>query len=158
DDGGVHWTKLATPGGDPETRSWHVVLAVDPHDVNHVFVNSAYKMWESTDGGQHWTRFDSIGDDWVNMTFDANDLPVVTADRDLYAFDTATNQLDSREGNLQVTEFYDITMDLQDPERVYGVAQDHPRAMGFDGSILWSYLTAGWEAGKVLVDPTNSQV
>lgn len=157
--GGQTWSQLATPGGDPETRAWHVVLAVDPQNADHVFVNSAYALWESVAGGQSWTHFESIGDDWVNMTFDANNLPVATADRDLYAFDTATDQLDSREGNLQVTQFYTITLDLQDAERVYGVAQDHFDPMGFNGSILWNYLPGGGgEAGKVLVDPTDSQL
>ena len=151
------WTKLPAPGGNQEERSWHVMLAVDPLDAQHVFVNRAYHIFESTDGGQTWSSFESIGDDWVNMAFDAANRPVATADRDLYGFDTATNALDPREGNLQITEFWDITVDPQDPERVYGVSQDHFHAMKFSGSIQWDYMPdGGGETGKVLVHPADS--
>jgi len=156
-DGGSNWTTLATPAGSQEERAWHVLLAVDPQNADHVFVNRAYAIVESTDGGQTWTSFESIGDDWVFMTFDALNRPVATADRDLYSFDTATQLLDSREGNLQVTAFYDITLDPLDPELAYGVAQDHFDAMKFTGSIEWAYMPqGGGETGKVLVHPANS--
>src|SRR5262249_39751126 len=44
--------------------------------------------------------------------------------------------------------------DPNDPDIVYGVAQDHPLAMKFAGTIEWSYMPAGGETGKMLVDPT----
>jgi hypothetical protein len=43
---GQTWTPLAATPGNPETRSWHVVLAVDPKDANHVFANDAYVLFE----------------------------------------------------------------------------------------------------------------
>src|SRR5262249_8896879 len=122
----------------------------------------------SKDGGQTWSQFDSlgnqfVGDDYVNMTFDALGRPVVTADRDVYGVTYNANtqrfDLDSRVGNLQVTDFYDITLDPQNADRAYGVAQDHFAAMKFTGSTLWNYmLNGGGETGKVLADPVNSDL
>jgi hypothetical protein len=161
-DSGQHWALLPNPAGDKETRFWHVVLAVDPRDASHVFVNTAYHLFESHDSGQHWSSFESIGDDWVNMAFDALDRPVATADRDVYAsviISGGGQFLDQRQGNLQVTEFYDITLDPQSADRAYGVAQD-VAAMKFTDSRLWQYLPngGGGETGKVLVDPANASL
>src|SRR5262245_56011727 len=84
--GGQLWKPLAGTPGTPELRSWHLVLAVDPKKANHVFANDAYALFESTDGGQTWAQAEKIGDDWVNMTFDANGNGVVTADRNVYTY------------------------------------------------------------------------
>jgi photosystem II stability/assembly factor-like uncharacterized protein len=155
--GGQTWTSLAATPGNPELRSWHVVLAVDPKDPNHVFANDAYLMIESVDGGKKWTKAETIGDDWVNMTFDANNNGVVTADRNIYTYKPKTKKWIAREGNLQVTLFYDITLDPQNVNSAYGVAQDHVAAMKFTGSILWNFMLGGsGETGRVLVDPANA--
>src|SRR5262249_44671764 len=160
-DAGKSWRELAATPGDIETRSWHVVLAVDPKNADHVFANDAYVLYESKDGGQRWTQLSVLprSDDWVNMTFDASNNWVTTGDRDLYSYSVPSKQWGSREGNLQVTEFWDLTLDPKDPDRAYGIAQDHFDAMRFDGSILWQSLPgdAGNEYGKVLIDPINTQ-
>ena len=155
--GGQTWKKLAATPGKLEDRAWHVLLAVDPRNANHVFANDAYKLYESTDGGLTWVEAETIADDWVNMTFDANNNGVVTADRNVYRYSPKTKTWIGREGNLQVTQFYDITLDPQNPDRAYGVAQDHFDAGKFQGTILWDYMSpAGGETGKVLVAPKNS--
>src|SRR5262249_50716451 len=46
-DAGKSWRELAATPGDIETRSWHVVLAVDPKNADHVFANDAYVLYES---------------------------------------------------------------------------------------------------------------
>jgi photosystem II stability/assembly factor-like uncharacterized protein len=156
-DAGQTWKQLAATPGTPELRSWHVVLAVDPKDADHVFVNDAYKLFESTDSGQSWTSAENIGDDWVNMTFDANNNGVVTADRNLYTYEPKPKKWTAREGNLQVTQLYDITLYPKNINRAYGIAQDHVASMKFSGSIEWNFMSGGsGETGKILVDPANS--
>jgi photosystem II stability/assembly factor-like uncharacterized protein len=160
--GGSSWTALNATGGSLESRSWHLLLGVDPTRDKHVFANDAYSLWESTDSGSTWTRADqtpklTIGDDWVNIAFDPKGRVVVTADRDVYRYEPKTKTWHSKEGNLQVTLFYDVTPDPSDPDVVYGVAQDHPFAMKFTGSDEWAYMEGGGsETGKVLVDPTDT--
>jgi photosystem II stability/assembly factor-like uncharacterized protein len=156
--GGQTWTALAATPGTPELRSWHVLLAVDPKNANHVFANDAYKLFESTNGGQTWVQAETIGDDWVNMTFDAKNNGVVTADRNVYTYQPGPKNWIERSGNLQVTQFYDITLDTKNVNTAYGIAQDHTAPMKFSGSILWNFLPGATdETGKVLVDPTNSK-
>jgi photosystem II stability/assembly factor-like uncharacterized protein len=160
--GGTSWTPLNLTAGTLENRSWHLLLGVDPTNDKHVIVNSAYSLWESMDSGSTWTRADqtkkvTIGDDWVNIAFDPKGRVAVTADRDVYRYEPKTKAWHSKEGNLQVTLFYDVTPDPSDPDVVYGVAQDHPFAMKFTGSDEWTYMNGGGtETGKVLVDPTNT--
>jgi photosystem II stability/assembly factor-like uncharacterized protein len=156
-DGGQIWKALSVTSGTPELRSWHLLLAVDPKNANHVFANDAYKLFESADGGTTWTKAETIGDDWVNMTFDANNNGVVTADRNVYSYEPKPKKWSAREGNLQVTQFYDITLDQQNVDSAYGIAQDHVASMKFTGSILWDFMSGGsGETGRVLVDSTNS--
>ena len=163
-DGGDSWTKLAATPGKPETRAWHLLLAVSPEQANHVFVNDEYAIYESTDSGKTWSRADvsnaeSIGDDWVNMTFAPRGTAVVTADRNVYRYAYKTKEWLAREGNLQITQFYTITLDPQNADLIYGVSQDHKRAMKGDGSIEWAYMgDGGNEYGKVLVDAGNSDL
>jgi photosystem II stability/assembly factor-like uncharacterized protein len=158
-DGGQNWTQLSAVPGD-ELRSWHVVLAVDPKDANHIFANSftdsvGYQLYESTDAGQTWTRAENLGDDWVNMAFDANNNAVVTADRNLYRYAPKEKQWLSRQGNLQITQFYTITPWAQGLNPTYGVAQDQVHAMRFNSQLLWSYVNAGGETGRMLIGPAN---
>jgi photosystem II stability/assembly factor-like uncharacterized protein len=161
--GGTSWTALNLTSGTLEARSWHLLLGVDPTNDKHVFVNSAYSFWESVDSGATWTRADKvgnkvIGDDWVNIAFDPKGRVAVTADRDVYRYEPKTKAWHSKEGNLQVTLFYDVTPDPNDPDVVYGVAQDHPWAMKFTGSDEWAYMEGGGsETGKVLVDPSDTK-
>jgi photosystem II stability/assembly factor-like uncharacterized protein len=160
--GGTSWTKLNPTPGPLEDRSWHLLLGVDPANDKHVFANDAYQLYESKDSGGTWVHADvvgqkAIGDDWVNIAFGKRGV-VVTADRDVYQYNPTTKAWKSKEGNQQVTLFYDVTPDPTNPDVVYGVAQDHPKAMKFTGTIEWAYLGSGGgtEVGKVLVDPTNT--
>ncbi len=155
---GQLWQPLSPTPGDPELRSWHVVLAVDSRNADHVLVNDAYALYESTDGGQSWLRIDeSIGDDWVNASFDADDQVVFTADRNLYRYDPRSKGWVSQEGNLQLTEFWNIALDPQNPDAIYGIAQDQVTGLKFDAYNPWTYMDgAGGEVGKILVDPTDS--
>jgi photosystem II stability/assembly factor-like uncharacterized protein len=171
-DGGQSWTPLASTPGDPEYRSWHVLLAVDPNDANHVFVNDSYSLWESYTGGDAWHRADAffyygkkltVGDDWVNMTFDAAGHGVVTADRNIYLQDETSLSSPlaewwSQQGNLQITQFWDLTLDPTNADRIFGIAQDHYRSLGGNGKLLWQYTGGGDELGKILIDPQNPKL
>lgn len=158
-DGGSTWKALVASPGTSETRSWHLLLAVSPQDANHVFANDAYKLFHSTDAGQNWASFEPatpIGDDWVNMSFDANHNAAVTSDQGIYRVALKTKAWTWTGGNLGVTQFYDITLDQMDPDKVYAIGQDQRRVMKASGSIEWKYLKTGSETGRVIVDPAKN--
>jgi hypothetical protein len=164
-DGGVTWTALNASGGGLESRSWHLLMAVDPEDDNHIFANDAYSLYESTDGGNSWSQADAgIGYltgganhfDWVNMAFDAKGNAIPTADQGVFRYDLKNQKWTSLVGNLQVSEFYTITLDPQNAGVAYAVGQDI-FAEKFTGQNLWNLMENSInETGKVLVDPQNS--
>jgi hypothetical protein len=157
--GGTAWTLLGTLPGSVETRSWHLLLAVDPTNAHHIFANAAYHLYESSDSGSTWTSAEpakAIGDDWVNMSFDRNNDWVVTSDQGIYR--VSKNQWTCCDGNLGVTQFYDLALDPNNPDRSWGIGQDQRQIMKYSGSIDWDYVPAGGETGRVLVDPSNSNV
>jgi hypothetical protein len=160
-DDGHTWKLLASTPGGIEKRPWHLLLGVDPKNDKHVFVNDAYSIYESIDSGGTWTKADvssgiPINDDWVNVAFDAGDQAVFTADRTIYRYDFRQQTWQCKEGNLQITLFYDLAVAPTNPDVIYGVAQDDPNAMQFSGSVEWAYVGAGNEMGKALVDPSNT--
>ena len=160
-DNAQSWQPLTATPGTPETRSWHVLLGVDPKDSKHIFANDSYSLYESKDAGHSWKRADvaegnDIGSDWVNISFDARNDAVVTADQGVYHFDFGSNKWEHRCGNLQVASLYTITLTPQTIDRCYGIAQDYSAGFKFTGSVLWNTMPGGsGETGKVLVDPAD---
>jgi photosystem II stability/assembly factor-like uncharacterized protein len=161
-DGGTTWKALAASGGKLEARSWHLLLAVDPKDEDHIFANDAYSLWESTNGGKKWTEADAGTGylkggtnhfDWVNLAFDANDKAVVTADQGVLRYDPAKKNWTSLMGNLQVSEFYTIGLDPSTASVAYAVGQDI-FSEKYTGVTDWNLMEGGiGETGKIIVDP-----
>jgi len=158
-DAGATWQALAYTPGSTENRTWHFLLAVDPQNDQHIIVNDAYKLFESKDAGNTWSRYDPLAPnsnpedtsfDWVDLTFDAAGNSLATADQGIFLYTRQTAQWQSLIGDLQITTFYTVTVSGQS---VYGIAQDQYSAMGFnlaEGQIAWQYLNCGGETGKVL--------
>ncbi|MGB8909369.1 MAG: hypothetical protein WCC84_11535, partial [Candidatus Cybelea sp.] len=163
-DGGSTWNKLNASHGTPELRSWHLLLGVDPANDNHIFANDAYSIYESTDSGNTWSQADagvgylaSINHfDWVNLAFDANGDAVLTADQGVLRFSLHGAGWTSLIDNLQVSEFYTVTVDPQDSAIVYAVGQDIFTEKT-TGALQWNVMENSiGETGKILVDPSNS--
>ncbi len=162
-DSGSSWTPLTASSGSLENRSWHLLLAVDPGDEKHVLVNDSYSLYESWDSGASWARTDTtIGYlkginhfDFVNLTFDANRNALVTADQGVLQYNPFTKVWTSLMGNLQVSEFYTITLDPTTLSTAYAVGQDI-FCEKYTGSLAWNVMEEGInETGKILVNPSN---
>lgn len=164
-DGGTTWKPLKPSPGNPETRSWHLLIAVDPNDDDHIFANDAYSLYENTQGGMKpWSEADTgIGwlssinhFDWVNLSFDVNGDAVLTADQGAFRYALKSKTWTSLIHDLQVSEFYTITIDPKDSSILYAVGQDIFTEKT-TGSLHWNVMEKSiGETGKVLVDPTNS--
>ncbi|MDI3313452.1 MAG: hypothetical protein QJR12_03945 [Mycobacterium sp.] len=154
--GGTNWSPLAASPGGLEARSWHLLLAVDPGNDNHIFVNDAYSLFESTNAGQNWAPADAgIGYDYVNLTFDANGQAVVTGDQGVWRYDAATQSLTSRIEDLEVSEFYTICLDPSTAGVAYAIGQDIGSAK-FSGQTEWQAIGGVGETGKIVVNPNNT--
>jgi hypothetical protein len=126
-----------------------------------VLLPISWRVYESTNGGKNWSSAEpakTIGDDWVNMSFDQNHDGDVTSDQGIYRVSLAEKKWTYCDGDLAVTQFYDITLDPENPDLVYGIGQDQRQVMKYTGSIRWDYMPVGSETGKVLVDPGNTKV
>ena len=142
--------------GTPETRSWHLLLGVDPLNEKHVFANDAYPaLREQGQRRRPGPSAETIGDDWVRHQLRFGRRRARDCRPRSLPIRAQAEDVEVEEGNLQVTLFYDITPDPNDPEIVYGVSQDHPFAMKFSGTLEWAYMPKGGETGKVVVDPTS---
>ena len=162
-DGGTNWNPLAQSPGQIaggkalELRSWHLLLAVDPANDNHIFINDAYALYESTDGGtSKWTSADAgIGYDYANLTFDANGQALVTGDQGVWRHDAATQSLTSLVADLEVSQFYTICLDPSTAGVAYAVGQDIGSGK-FSGQTQWQAIGAVGETGKFIVNPNNT--
>lgn len=178
-DGGNSWQKLpptitSPQVGTPEWRSWHLLLAVDPDNPLIVVVNDSYLLWGAINYAEvapgdaaAWARIDipgpgGGGDDYVSGSFSPeNDLRMMfTSDQGVYDAGILAGQWQNKSGNLQVTQFYNVTPDPADTDVIYGIAQDHRWALRFEYNPdnVWTYLPSGSEYGTVLADPLHSNV
>jgi hypothetical protein len=159
-DDGASWKDMAPTPGNAEDRTWHVVLAVDQVDATdvYVFANSAYSLYVSLNNGP-WAIATTLGDDFVGMAFDQAGGWDPFGDRSIYRSTDKGHTWTPQQGNLQITLFYDITLDPGNPNNVYGIAQDQVKASQFTGDPngVWNYIGGGDETGKILIDPNNPQ-
>jgi photosystem II stability/assembly factor-like uncharacterized protein len=88
--------------------------------------------------------------------FDKNAAVVMVGDRGIYRWTGPGAAFAPKQGNLQNTQFYTLTLDPNDTNTVYGISQDQFGALKFTGIPQWNYLSSTSETGKILVNPQNS--
>jgi titin len=155
--GGTTWTSLPGLPTAEENRSWHVVLSVDPTHPQTIYVNGDHTVYQSTNGGSTWTETNN-SEDPVGGFFDDGGALVLVGDHGIYRGTTFVN----KQGNLQTSEFYTLTLDPTNPNVAYGLAQDQFAAVKYTGYPVWN--AAGQvpgnadgvgETGKILVNPAS---
>jgi hypothetical protein len=150
--GGGAWTPLTVPPSQ-EWRPWHALLGVDPSNPQVVYVNGNGPLYRSADGGSTWQQV--YLEDPVMVHFDASGAVVMVGDRGIYRW-TGSGAFQNKQGNLQITLFYNLALDSHNQNAAYGIAQDHFQGLKYAGSSIWTYTGAGTELAKILVDPSNS--
>src|SRR5207302_419205 len=95
-------------------------------------------------------------EDPIMVAFDSQSALVMVGDRGIYRWTGPGAAFQNKQGNLQVTEFYNIALDAHDPNVAFGISQDHFKAIKYTGTRGWAYTTTGQELGRILVDPANS--
>src|SRR5260370_10658983 len=169
------WTMLSElPGFDgSDNRFWHMVLAVDQKNSDTVYTNGHEPILVgSKDGGTPWSDPIKSGEDVVNSFYDdpptspnSDPSPIVlVGDRGIQvspnAFDSiGTNNFSGKRGNLGTFLVYNTAVDALNPSNVFAVSQDQLANMQrAPGSLAWNYLAVGNELGRMIVNPTNSQI
>jgi hypothetical protein len=143
-----------------EQGAYGNVIVVDPFDANTVYAGG-YKIWESTDGGESWTKVSNedpnnkVHDDDHALVFalngdTANDTSnhrlLAGTDGGLYYLTTPVTQHNSAiwtslNSDLQITQFYQVAFDPSPGGGIFGGAQDNgdPAESG-PGSTNWTLL------------------
>jgi titin len=151
--GGTSWTQLAALPDNDEYRWWHMLLSVSPTNSQTVYTNGDHEVYQSTDGGTHWTAL--FGEDPIDASFDDGGAFVMVGDRGIYRWTGGSTPFANKQGNLQNAEFYTLTLDPTNPNIMYGTAQDQNATLKYFGVPEWNYMGSGGETGKVLVSPVN---
>jgi photosystem II stability/assembly factor-like uncharacterized protein len=158
-----------TDGGDTWTRTndsalsnvfatfgwWFGNVRVDPTDPDVVFA-VGYEVWRSLNGGASWANIGS------SMHVDHHALDFAP-NGDLYEGNDGGMYKSVNGGvswaklpDLPATQFYAIDVDEQNPQRLYGGAQDNGTNRTLTGNLDdWANILGG-DGFTCLVDPVNN--
>jgi photosystem II stability/assembly factor-like uncharacterized protein len=173
DDGGRSWRKANVGYEAALNKSPYSFneLKVDPNHVDTVYI-TGQSLASTTDGGKTWKGLSWPSDgvmpkafgDWRCMWIDPQD-----SNRLIFGSDGGVNVSYDRGrtsihlGNLPLTEYYAVGVDMEDPYNIYGGLQDHDSwkgpSNGWAGEISSSdWVTVGGGDGMFnQIDPTDSR-
>ncbi|MGH7492581.1 MAG: T9SS type A sorting domain-containing protein [bacterium] len=139
--------------------SWYFGnVRVHPADPERAYVLDLNLM-TSDDGGANWQFASTSHVDHHALAFDPSDPQRLITGND-GGMDISTDGGASWEeiAGLPVTQFYHITMDVNNPERLYGGTQDNGTMRTLTGNLDdWEYIFGG-DGFYVIVDPTDPNV
>lgn len=149
-----------------EGQCWYnMCLAVSPNDVNHLVVGSI-RFADSIDGGRNltyrtsgWGGGQRVHQDTHVLVYDRNDPNRywIGSDGGIWRTDDNGSSFVNLNGNLNITQFYDIAVDPDDVGIVYGGAQDNSSSVT-ENHEEWELTIVTGDGFVNLVDPANSDV
>ncbi|MEM7800206.1 MAG: glycosyl hydrolase [Chloroflexota bacterium] len=164
DDYGQSW-QMVSDKPELMVRAWYYThLTADTTDPNRVYVNNL-RLWCSTDGGR---SFDEIStphgdnhDIWIDPVdnqrmVQGNDGGANVSYNEGVTWSTIYNQ--------PTAQFYRMTVDTQQPYRVYGTQQDNScisvPSRSAHAAISWAdcYLPGTGESGYIQVHPDDPNI
>ncbi|KQC12114.1 MAG: hypothetical protein APR63_03370 [Desulfuromonas sp. SDB] len=160
-DGGNSWqSRLVSPGTSSFSGfGWYFgQIWCDPGNANTIYLGDV-SLWKSTDGGQNWN---TIGDQ-MHVDHHAmfiSDQGNFMAEGNDGGFYISTNGGNSwnKCNTLPITQFYAITIDQLNPQRLYGGTQDNSTPRTLTGALDdWDVLFYG-DGFYTIVDYTNSNI
>jgi len=167
-DFGISWTNVDTDNelsGGTAAFSWYFgQVRVHPTNPNIVYVMDVAFM-RSTDGGNNWPIIYGYGGpselhvDHHAMAFNPLDPNFIINGND-GGINISTNggQTFSQPKNIPATQFYEIGLDYNNPEKLYGGTQDNGTNRTPDGSVdNWENIWGG-DGFYVVVDYNNSNI
>ena len=158
-DGGQNWTNLnanALLGVDSSFGWYFGNLRVNPIDPDELFV-LGQRLFRSVDGGGNWNENFQMHVDHHAMEYSKNDPNLVFAGNDggIYRSTDGGNNW-GKYLNLPITQFYNIEVDFQQPERLFGGTQDNNTITTFTGSQDDWFSVWGGDGFHVSVEPADN--
>lgn len=166
-DDGFNWQET---GGSAELRdgagtfSWYFgQVRVHPLNPEMIYVLDVSFM-RSSDGGKTWpVRYGYSGPDYLHVDHHALDFHPVEPDTILSGNDGGLNLSYNSGMNwrpsppMPISQFYEIGLDFQNPDRLYGGTQDNGSIRTSSGGLSdWQRILGG-DGFYVLVDPQDDR-
>jgi hypothetical protein len=143
-DGGANWTMMNRDACDGQC-SYNMVIRVDPTDPNVVY-RGTVRIFKSVDGGANWTQLTDFWGPDQEVHQDTHSMLVhptsagvfyVGSDGGLWKSVDGGDSYTNLNGNLNVTQFYAIDADADNPDQICGGAQDNS-SLATAGDVVWS--------------------
>jgi len=149
--GGSSWTQTNDwpLQGMNSNFGWYFgQVRVDPNNANRAYVMGV-ELWRTDDGGDSWIKLAGydIGDIHVDhhaMTIDPVTGRILEGNDGGLFRSYDLGQTWKKFYMLPLTQFYEVEIDYQNPNRLYGGTQDNNTLRTFAGSIhQWSAILGG---------------
>jgi photosystem II stability/assembly factor-like uncharacterized protein len=162
--GGATWNQVNSAACEGQC-TYDLVLDINPTDANSLLVGTV-RFSASFNGGVTLTPVTAT---WGSSQAVHQDTHIVRYSRSqpgrywaggdggLWRTDTSGFDFVNLNSNLNLTQFYDITIDPDDPMKVWGGAQDNSSERR-DGSQLWNVTTVTGDGFMNLIDPKARQI
>ncbi len=134
-------------------------LRIHPTEEDEVFV-LGQQLYKSNNNGNSWNNAtSSMHVDFHAMDFSWTDpdMMLIGTDGGLYISENGGNSWSHFE-NLPITQFYNIEVDEQNPETIFGGAQDNNTLVSFSGDPSEFEAILGGDGFHVNVDPNASNI
>lgn len=160
-DGGDQWTTVNTDACEGQCY-YNMTLDVHPTDPTRILVGTIRPAL-SIDGGQTltiltsgWGGAQAVHQDTHIVRFSRNDGERfwVGSDGGLWRSDDGGGTFANLNANLEITQFYDVAIDPENPDRVYGGAQDNSSSVR-DADQVWDVTEVTGDGFMNAVDDGN---
>jgi photosystem II stability/assembly factor-like uncharacterized protein len=159
-DQGNNWTDA-----DPNNQiwgggfSWYFgQVRVHPQNPDIVYVLDIINS-KTTDGGFSWSYEDPTHVDYHDLKYNPQNANHILMGNDGgidFSTDGGLTWVETTD--LPVTQFYEIGLDANNPERLYGGTQDNGTLRTLTGGVDdWAFILGG-DGFYVIVDPTNPNI
>ncbi|GGD86958.1 T9SS type A sorting domain-containing protein [Planktosalinus lacus] len=138
---------------------WFEGIFVDPSDEDIIYY-LGLNVQKSTNGGTSWfNSFSNVHVDQHALAFNPSLPGQVLLGNDGGFYKSNNDGVSSvKDLTLPITQFYRFHVDFQNPNKIYGGAQDNSTMRTTTGGLNdWAIITGG-DGFQPLVDPTNTNV
>lgn len=158
--GGDSWAQVnSSQLVDVGFHWWFEGIFVDPTDENTIYY-LGLTVQKSTNGGSSWfNSFPDVHVDQHALAFNPSFPGEVLLGNDGGFYKSSNDGVSSiKDLTLPITQFYRFHVDFQNPEKIYGGAQDNSTMRTTTGNLNDWVIINGGDGFQPLVDPTNTNV
>jgi photosystem II stability/assembly factor-like uncharacterized protein len=158
-DGGTTWYRInnkSTPNFFGSQGWYDIDIAVDPANPWHIIVGGV-GIYASTDSGSTWKSISGIHVDHHAIEFAPSNPSIVYVgcDGGMYRSTNGGTSFVSLNNNLPITQFYELGVSLQYPNKMVGGTQDNGSKKRSNMSSVWATATGG-DGGYAIIDYSDT--